>query len=69
VDDCPQLNVPFEKLMCPTHWRRVPEALQQAVYGAWKRGAGAGSSEHTKACVDAIAAVNELVAWTRTHVG
>lgn len=48
--------MPPDKLLCWTDWRRVPAALQRALYAAWDRGRGAGSLEHgqaMRACVDA----------------
>jgi hypothetical protein len=46
-------------LMCRTDWYRVPGALRDAVWAAWDRGRGAGSTEHTAAITAAISAVNE----------
>lgn len=45
-------------LMCSGDWRLVPVALQRAVYGAYRRGAGLGSDEPLAAQDAAIKAVN-----------
>jgi hypothetical protein len=45
-------------LMCPSDWRRVPPALQRAVYGAYRRSAGLGSDELLAAQDAATRAVN-----------
>jgi len=51
-------EVDSAKLMCPAHWRQVPEPVRRAVWVAWNRGAGAGTRAHTAAIRLAIAAVN-----------
>ena len=51
-------EVDSAKLMCPAHWRQVPEPVRRAVWIAWNRGAGAGTRAHTAAIRLAIAAVN-----------
>jgi len=45
-------------LMCRADWYRVPKPLRNAVWAAWRNGAGAGSPEHTAAISAAIRAVN-----------
>ena len=51
-------RVPQDKLMCPGHWRRLPQALKGAVLRAWGGGRGAGSPAHLAAIRAAIAAAN-----------
>ena len=51
-------EVDSSQLMCPPCWRRVPKPVRRAVWIAWRRGAGAGTSAHTAAIRLAIAAVN-----------
>jgi hypothetical protein len=46
--------VPYEQLACPRHWYQVPLALRRAVSRAWRRGAGAGSPDHTAAIIAAV---------------
>jgi hypothetical protein len=48
-------------LMCPRHWYQVPKPVRAAVWRAWRRGAGAGTSAHAAAIRLAIAAVNRDV--------
>jgi hypothetical protein len=45
-------------LMCPADWRRVPPALQRAVYAAYADGNGPGSPELRAAQDAAVRAVN-----------
>lgn len=55
ADTCDE-QVPPDKLLCWSDWRRVPLELQRALYGAWRRGQGAGTPEYAaamRACVDA----------------
>ena len=47
-----------DKLMCPGHWRRLPQPLKGAVLRAWDGGRGAGSPAHLAAIRAAIAAAN-----------
>lgn len=54
--------LPSSKLMCLGHWRRVPKALQDAVYAAYDHGAGIGSEELYQAQDAAIAAVEAKLA-------
>jgi hypothetical protein len=42
-------GVDGDMLACSTDWYRVPKPLRDAVWRAWRRGAGRGSTEHTKA--------------------
>jgi len=51
-------DVPQRQLACGHCWDKVPKPLQQAVYRAWNRGAGAGSVEHRAAMQAAIRAMN-----------
>lgn len=57
---CHQL-VPKHMLMCNTHWRMVPAAVQREVYAAWsslqKTGTMAASDRHHDAVCDAVNAV------------
>lgn len=55
-------QVPPDMLMCRAHWRLVPPADRAAVYAAWRRGAGAGTPEHTAAITAAVGAVNARLA-------
>ena len=48
-------NVAAHMLMCRPHWYQVPLPLRNAVWAAWRGGAGAGTGRH----MAAIAAVNE----------
>jgi hypothetical protein len=57
ADGCEQ-QVPDEKLLCWTDWRRVPADLQQALYAAYARGRGAGTGEHRQAVVACVTAAN-----------
>lgn len=57
ADGCSE-SVDNAKLLCWSDWRRVPAALQQAVYAAWRGREGAGTAEHTAACKAAIEAAN-----------
>ncbi len=61
--ECPAAGcsrtVPDHMLMCRTDWYRVPPALRDDVWHAWRNGAGAGSADHRAAMVAAIQAVNE----------
>ena len=56
-DGCTR-QVPPHMLMCRADWYRVPKPLRDAVWAAWRNGAGAGSPEHTAAITAAIEAVN-----------
>lgn len=51
-------TVSDQYLMCGPDWRRVPAALQQAVYAAYRGGRGLGSDELAAAQDAAIKAVN-----------
>ncbi len=57
ADGCGK-QVPEHMLMCSSDWYRVPKALRNAVWGAWRNGMGAGSPEHTAAIQAAVKAVN-----------
>lgn len=46
-------------LMCPAHWRHVPQRLRRAVWAAWKNGAGAGTDELAAAQLAAVKAVTD----------
>jgi hypothetical protein len=54
-------EVGSSQLMCPACWYQVPKPVRRAVWIAWRRGAGAGSSAHRAAIRLAIAAVNRDV--------
>lgn len=56
VEGCRQL-LPNAKLMCFDHWRKVPKALQEAVYAAYDDGAGVGTDALAVAQDAAIQAV------------
>jgi hypothetical protein len=56
VADC-TLQVDNGLLMCPAHWRQVPGAIQNAVWAAWRNGAGEGSLAHHSAITAAVRAV------------
>jgi hypothetical protein len=56
------------KLMCPKHWHMVPRPLQRAVYQAYGRGAGLGTTALICAQLAAIGAVNATLAGTRHTV-
>jgi hypothetical protein len=58
ADGCTR-RVPAHQLMCRTDWYRVPKPLRNAVYAAWRSGAGAGTPAHTAAILAAVKAVNE----------
>ncbi len=53
-------NVPDDVLACRVHWYQVPRPIRNAVYRAWKRGEGAGSSEHRQAMALAIKKMRKL---------
>ena len=55
-------DVGADQLMCPRHWYMVPRPLRNAVWSAWRYGAGAGSAAHTAAIMRAIESVNERLA-------
>jgi hypothetical protein len=57
ADGC-TASVDISMLMCSRHWYMVPKPLRNAVWAAWKRGAGAGTPAHTAAIRAAIDAVN-----------
>jgi hypothetical protein len=57
ADGCKR-RVGTAMLMCRTDWFRVPKPLRNAVWAAWREGAGAGSPEHQAAISAAIRAVN-----------
>jgi hypothetical protein len=54
-------QVSTDVLMCPGCWYQVPKPVRRAVWIAWRRGAGAGTSAHRAAIRLAIAAVNRDV--------
>jgi hypothetical protein len=56
---CEAEQVPPDKLLCWTDWRRVPAALQQGLYATYDRGRGQGTPAHLaamRACIDAAKA-------------
>lgn len=60
--ECPAgpcaLQVDWDKLMCPDHWRMVPPQLRTAVLTTWRYGAGAGTPAYLDAREAAVDAVN-----------
>ena len=55
ADPCDE-QVPPDKLLCWSDWRRVPKPLQNALYAAYDRGRGQGTPAHLeamRACTDA----------------
>jgi hypothetical protein len=54
--DC-EAQVPDHMLMCRTHWYQVPRSLRNAVWKAWRDGAGSGTAEHTQAITLAIRSI------------
>jgi hypothetical protein len=60
VGDC-RVTVGPDRLMCRPHWYSVPRPVRDAVWAAWRTGAGAGTPEHAAAIAAAIrAASNRL---------
>jgi len=63
--ECPgpscEVQVASSMLMCPGCWRQVPNPIQAAVWRAWNRGAGAGTTAHRAAIRLAVAAVRREV--------
>ena len=57
VDSCNR-RVPDHMLMCGVHWKMVHPNLQRRLYGAWARGAGAGTEVHAEAMRECIEEVN-----------
>lgn len=54
-----QLRTPPSMPVCGLHWAQVPATLRLDVVRTWRRGAGAGQSDHVAACVAAIDSVND----------
>lgn len=50
-------QMPQHLLMCPAHWRLVPEGLQRAVNRNWRNG---NTKAYLAARAQAITAVNAL---------
>ena len=50
-----------DRLMCRTHWGRVPRALQARTWAAWDSGRGSYSIEYERATRDATAAASGTV--------
>ena len=50
--------VDADRLTCPPDWRRVPKAVQRALWVAWDDGCGAGTPAHRAAMRLGIAAAN-----------
>jgi hypothetical protein len=48
------------RLMCRTHWYRVPRPLRDHVWATWRSGHGGASHEHRAAVLMAIAACDDL---------
>lgn len=53
---CPRW-VPFERLMCRTHWFMVRAQTRSKVWAAWNRGS---SAEHAEATAEAVAQVEAI---------
>jgi hypothetical protein len=49
-------QVPYRMLMCGSHWKLVPRAIQDAVYREYRR--ETHSAAHIQACKTATEAVN-----------
>lgn len=41
-------------LTCREHWFALPAGLRDAIWRAWRNGAGAGSEEHAAAIREAV---------------
>lgn len=52
------VSVPYNKLLCPKHWRKVPADLQRELYAAYKSG---DKERHYRAMLDCMKAVNQLL--------
>lgn len=50
-------DVPYEMLMCRSHWYRVPRPIRSAVWRTWQDGRGAGTPEHTAAITAAVRSI------------
>lgn len=50
---CPAV-VPVHMLACRPHWYAIPRPLRDAIWRAWRSGAGAGSAAHRAAITAAI---------------
>jgi hypothetical protein len=44
-----ETQVPAHMLACRPDWYRIPKPYRQAIWRAWRDGAGAGSLEHRAA--------------------
>lgn len=55
IPNC-QVPIPSRFLMCMTHWRQVPRALQRMVLHEHRRGFGRAYFEAMKAAVSAVQA-------------
>ena len=53
-------QIPYGKLMCLAHWRRVPRHLRAQVLEDWNHGSPRVNYRHTRK--NAIAAVNRVLA-------
>lgn len=58
-------RVAHGKLACRAHWFMIPRRLRDAVWDAYRFGAGAGSPAHRQAMADAIEALNEKLPEAR----
>ena len=61
IAGCDVRALPHDRLMCYAHWRRVPRALQAAVYYDWGNGFPTASYPETRQT--AIDAVNLAIAY------
>ena len=47
-----------DRLMCRTHWRRVPRSLQAGLWANWDSGRAVHSAEYQRASSEVIAAIS-----------
>ena len=55
-----EAEVPYEMLACSRHWYQVSRTVRNAVYRAWRNGAGGGTEEHLAAMEAAIRQMRPL---------
>ena len=60
VNGCTR-RVAMHMMMDRAHWYMVPKPLRDAVWDAWRNGAGAGSAAHMDAIAAAVEAVNAKI--------
>lgn len=49
-----EVFTPRDRLMCPAHWRQVPDDLQRAVWREYRRGLGRRWMEAAVAARDSV---------------